>query len=233
MFFFLDGFGDARPASNHAVSANALLMDGVTRLDELRYFRQKIPSSDYVPVKIEGRGTPGDEFTAMFAAVDGKSSVEDLGRATGLGEFEATKQLYALVQSHHVAIHPPRPSGGPAALVEAANAALREITSAVHSEGRAAEHRESLASFAVGAGVYELLFRGAGPDDSGALDAEQVVENALVMTAGADSEGLIKQMLHEYVSFALFSAGALLGSEREAELGRKLRSEVASLMPHA
>jgi hypothetical protein len=53
------------------------------------------------------------------------------------------------------------------------------------------------------------------------------------MTAGADSEALIKQMLHEYVSFALFSAGALLGSEREGELVRQLRPHVASLMPHA
>src|SRR3712207_7168534 len=52
----------------------------------------------------------------IYAAIDGKSSVEEIGRSTGLGEFETTKQLFALVQARHVAIHPPRASGGPAAL---------------------------------------------------------------------------------------------------------------------
>src|SRR5687768_8993746 len=40
-FFFLDGFEEARLVSHHTLSANALLMDGVTRMDEMRYFRQK------------------------------------------------------------------------------------------------------------------------------------------------------------------------------------------------
>jgi hypothetical protein len=232
-FFFLDGFDESRLVSRHAVSANALLMDGVTRMDEMRYFRQKIPSNDFVPVRTEGRSPPPQgELTGVYDAVDGKLSIEEIGRATGLGEFETTKRLYALVQSRHVVIYPPRASGGPAALAETANNALRAVLEAADAGGRGREVRESLSSFAVGAGVYDILFRGAGPDTSGALDADRVAENAVIVAAGANSENLLKQMLNEYVSFALFSAGAALGSDKESELRKSLTIVMTALRPH-
>ena len=230
-FFFLDGFDEARLVSRHTVSANALLMDGVTRMDEMRYFRQKIPSAEHVPVKNEGRGAPDDEFKPAFNAVDGKCSVGDIGRIAGLGEFEITKQLYGLVQSGHVMIHPPRAAGGPSALVAAANGALTAIYRAAAAEGRVEEVRSGLASFAVGAGVYDMLFRNAGPDASGALDAEAVAHNSAVVAGGADPDNVLKQMLHEYVAFALFSAGAALGSAAEADLSKQVGPALASLKP--
>jgi len=230
-FFFLDGFDEARLVSRHTVSANALLMDGVTRMDEMRYFRQKIPSAEHVPVRGDGRGAPEEEFKVALEAVDGKSSVGDLGRTSGLGEFEITKQLYGLVQSGHVAIHPPRAAGGPSALVAAANGALTAIFRTAVSAGRADEVRSGLSSFAVGAGVYDILFRNAGPDESGALDAEAVAHNSAVVAGGADPDNMLKQMLHEYVAFALFSAGAALGSSAEAELSRQVGPALASLKP--
>ena len=230
-FFFLDGFDDARLVSRHTMSANALLMDGVTRMDELRYFRQKIPSSEHIPFRTENRGTPSSEFQAVYAAIDGKLSVGEIGRQTGLGEFDTTKALYALVQSQHVTIHQPRVSGGPTSLVAAANGALRTIFSAANSGGKAAEVRSNLALFAVGAGVYDILFRKAGPDESGALDPETVAANSVVVAGGADQDNLLRQMLHEYVSFALFSAGAALGSAAEAELVKQVAPALAGLRP--
>ena len=230
-FFFLDGFDDARLVSRHTMSANALLMDGVTRMDELRYFQQKIPSAEHIPFRVENRGIPSHEFQVVFAAVDGKLSVGEIGRHTGLGEFETTKALYALVQSQHVTIHQPRVSGGPTSLVSAANGALRAIFAAAQSAGKAEEVRTNLALFAVGAGVYDILFRKAGPDESGALDAETVAANSVVVAGGADQDNLLRQMLHEYVSFALFSAGAALGSGAEGELVKLVAPALVGLRP--
>ena len=230
-FFFLDGFDDVRLVSRHTVSANALLMDGVTRMDELRYFRQKIPSSEHVPVRVENRGTPPEEFQVAYSAIDGKQSVGELGRITGLGEFDTTKALYALVQSQHVSIHPPRVSGGPTSLVAAANGALRAIFAAADHGGKAGEVRSNLESFAIGAGVYDILFRNAGPDETGALDAETVAANSVVVAGGADQDNMLKQMLHEYVSFALFSAGAALGSGAEGELAKQVAHALTGLRP--
>src|SRR6478752_2422055 len=102
-FFFLDGFDATRLVSHHTLGANALLMDGVTRMDEIRYFRVKIPSAEHVPVRLTGRAAP-DDYAKLYDAIDGRQSVEELGRSTGLGEFETTRGLYALVQAHHVGI---------------------------------------------------------------------------------------------------------------------------------
>jgi hypothetical protein len=230
-FFFLDGFDESRLVSRHTVSANALLMDGVTRMDELRYFRQKIPSAEHIPFRVENRGTPATEFQIAYAAIDGKLSVGELGRQTGLGEFDTTKALYALVQSQHVTIHQPRVSGGPTSLVSAANDALRAIFRSAESAGKAAEVRENLASFAVGAGVYDILFRKAGPDETGALEPEAVAANSVVIAGSADQDNVLRQMLHEYVSFALFSAGAALGSGAEGELAKQVAPALAGLRP--
>lgn len=229
-FFFLDGFDASRLVSQHTLGANALLMDGVTRMDELRFFKLKIPSGAHVPVRTTGRAAPDDHLD-VYEAIDGKQSVEELGRVTGRGEFETTRALYALVQSHHVAMHPPRLSGGPTALVSAANAALLEILGAALAAEKAAEVRGSLASFAVGAGVYDILFRGAGPDASGALDPERVTQNAVLVSAGADPQNMLKQLLHEYVSFALFSAGAALGSDAEAAIAERVGPNLSALRP--
>jgi len=230
-FFFLDGFDDGRLVSRHTVSANALLMDGVTRMDELRYFRQKIPSSEHIPLRVENRGTPAEEFQVVYSAIDGKQSVGELGRVTGLGEFDTTKALYALVQSQHVSIHPPRVSGGPTSLVAAANGALRAIYAAAANGSKVDEVRSNLESFAIGAGVYDILFRNAGPDETGALDPETVAANSVVVAGGADQDNMLKQMLHEYVSFALFSAGAALGSGAEGELAKQVAHALTGLRP--
>ncbi len=222
-FFFLDGFDGSRLPSHHAISANGLLMDGVTRLDEVKYFRQKVPTSDHVPVRLENSKPPQDDLVATLQAIDGRLSVEELGRHTGQGEFETTRRLYSLVQSKHVAIHPPRISGGPVAVVSNANSALALLHRMADAAGKGTAVRESLDSFAVGAGVYDILFRGAGPDENGALDAERVSANASVVAGGADPEDFLKQTLHEYVSFAVFAAGSALGSEAERDINRDIK----------
>ena len=232
-FFFLDGFDDARLVSRHTKSASSLLMDGVTRMDEMQYFRQKVPGEAHVPIKLDATTPPAEEYGETFAAVDGKRSVEDIGRVTGKGEFAVTKDLYALVQSKHVVIHPPRISGGPAGLVSLANSALAEIHHHADRAEKGEALRQSLDSFAVGAGVYDILFRGAGPDAQGLLNAEVVAENSSIVAAGGDPENLLKQMLHEYVSFALFSAGTALGSDREVELMKAVGTVLQKLRPQA
>lgn len=230
MFFFLEGFDDARLVVRHTVSANALLMDAIRRMDEMRFFHEKIPSAQHVPVRNERRSDP-TECQAVYEAVDGKRSIEEIGRETGLGEFETTKQLYTLVQSQHVSIHLPRLTGGPSAIVQAANDALRIVFEAARVRGRSRDVHESLASFAVGAGVYDILFRGAGPAEDGTFQPGVVAHNSELMAGGGDATQTLKQMLHEYVSFALFSAGTALGTEKDAELRKGVGPVLAKLRP--
>jgi len=229
-FYFLDGFDESRLAVGHAVSANSLLMDAVTRMDEMKYFRAKIPSKDHVPVRLEGREAPLDDALECYQAIDGKRSIEEIGRVTAKGEFGVSKQVYALVQSKHVVVRSPR-LGGPAALVETANEGLRAVWSVARAAGRWTEVAAGLASFVAGAGVYDILFVQAGPNEHGELDASRVAANATIVAAGADAETLIKQLLHDYVSFAVFSAGGLLGAAAEEPLRRDVAPILALLRP--
>jgi hypothetical protein len=229
-FFFLDGFDDSRLPVRHSVNAGALLMDCVTRMDELNFFRQKIPSAEHVPAPNEGHSAPAG-LEAVFAAIDGRRSIHEIGRACGLGEFETTKRVYALVQSHHVVIRPPRLSGGPTAIVAAANAALASVFEVARAAGRAPEVAASLSAFSSSGGVYDLLLSNAGPAPDGSFNAEIVVHNAMLIAAGPDPTEILKRLLHEYVSFALFSAGAALGSTAEGTLVKSVREMLAAIKP--
>src|SRR5690606_29271207 len=108
-FFFLDGYEDSRLVSRQVVSANALLMDGVTRLDEIRYFREKIQSAGYVPVRnADLTSQIPEEFRVTYDAVDGERSIQELGRITARGEFTTTRDVYALLRTKHLDLSPPR-----------------------------------------------------------------------------------------------------------------------------
>ena len=58
------------------------------------------------------------------------------------------------------------------------------------------------------------------------------VANAMMMTTGeGDVEKLLKMLLHDYVAFALFSAGGALGAEKEAALAEEIRPMLEEILP--
>ena len=231
-YFFLDGFDDKELSTRQAVSINSLLMDGVTRMDEVRYFAEKVPSIDHVPALTGRAEQPSAELSEVYACVDGKTSVRQIGRQTGLGEFETTKKVYGLVQSKFVVIRPPQVSGGPPAIVAAANDVLFAVFRAAAAAGRAPELRAGLNQFTTGQGVfYDLLFQGAGPDESGRLDPGIVASNAPMVSEGGDVERSLRKLLFDYVSFALFSAGSAVGKEAEGTLMHEVELSLSALRP--
>jgi hypothetical protein len=227
-FFFLDGFDEGRLAARYAVSALSLLMEGVTRLDEMRYFRQKIPSADYVPCQVEGAGEPPAEWAELYAAVDGRRTIDELGRLTGKREFETTKAVYQLAQSKYLTVRAPRLMGGTQAIVDTANSAMEGIFRALKGNAKSSAVQSGLAKF-VRSGPNASLFEGAGPDEQGQLDPETLATNLSRAQISADREHFLRQMLHEYVSFALFSAGAVLGPERQSSLSREVGAVLSRL----
>lgn len=232
-FFFLDGFDDARLVARHTVSATALLMDGLTRLDEMRYFRRKIPGPEFVPERTE-KDDPNKELRTTWEAIDGKQSIEEIGRVTGRGEFGTTKDVYALLSSGHVVLHPPRMTGGAVAVVTRANAALLLIHQQADAGGKGTMLREGLAQFASrGSATYDPLFRDAGPDERGAFDAERATANATTLAGeSGDPEAILKKAFHEYAAFALFSAGGALGAEKEATLSEEVSPILKEILPN-
>src|SRR5262249_24491233 len=147
MFYFLDTFDEKRLAARQNISVSALLMEGVRRMDETRYFRDRIPSDQHVPDRVPNRAPPEPELQKAFQAVDGAGSVADICRVVEQGEFEVTQVLFQLVQSGHVVIHAPRPTG-PAAIVAVFNESMTILLRDLDDVGKGDEVREQLASFA-------------------------------------------------------------------------------------
>ncbi len=210
MFYFLDRFDEARLTSRQNLSVSGLLMEAVRRMDEMRYFRERIPSAEHVPDRVPERPPPSDgDLARVYEAVDGVRSVADICRAVGQGEFEVTRQVFQLVQGGCVTVRAPRPTG-PAAIVALFNEAMAMVIREVDAVRRGDEVRQHLASFATGAGIYDALFMRAGPRPDGTLDDGQIIENVAMLVGPEQAEATLAQWLYDYVSFAIFIAEPVL-----------------------
>jgi len=209
MFFFLDEFDEKRIQVRQSISVSGLLMEGVRRMDEMRYFRDRIPSDQHVPARAGTREPQDEAFKAVWSAIDGFRSIAEICRVVGKGEFEVTQAIFQLVQSGQVSVHTPRPTG-PAAVVALFNEAMSLILHEVDAVGRGGEVREQLASFATGAGVYDALFLKAGPAPDGTVSIERIIENIATLVGPTEAEATLSQWLYEYISFAVFVAEPFL-----------------------
>jgi hypothetical protein len=228
MFYFLDGFDEARLPSHLHLPVSSLLMEGVRRMDETKYFRDRIPSEHHVPVRLPEKGPPEEEsLRKVWEAVDGVLSVEGVCRAVGQGEFEVTHALFQLLQNGRIAIQAPKLTG-PAEIVARFNHAIGLLLGNADEIGLGQEVRSQLSSFGTGAGVYDPLFIGAGPAADGTLEPARLAANAQ-MLVGPQCEETLAQWLHEYASFALFVLEPALRTGGRDQIARKAAELIAPL----
>ncbi len=218
MFYLFDRFDEARLARRHHLATGQLLMEAARRMDELRFFREKVPSDAWVPVPAPASSgkKPPPEFAGVLAECDGRRSVAEIGRRIGQLEFEVTRAVFQLAAAGCVTVAAPRPVGVPS-IVETYNRAIVEIHRACDEAGSGRELRAGLEQFALSTGVYVPLFAGAGPEQDGSILAERIARNVAAVAAG-DGDAWLAQQLVEHAGFALFQAGSLLPREAEATL---------------
>jgi hypothetical protein len=232
-FFLFDRFDPSRLARRHHLSTGHLLMEAARRMDELRFFREKIPDDGWVPVVAPLPSSPGrkapPELTEVLAQCDGRRSIAEIGRRIGQLEFEVTRAIFQLATAGFVTVVPPRPEG-PAAIAQAFNAVLGEIHRACDSAEVGTALRGGIEQFAIGSGVYMPLLNGAGPLEDGTLRPDRIARNVAALAGEEHPDAWLSEQLFEYVGFALFHAGSLLPrdvertlDERVAELLKPLR----------
>ncbi len=231
VFYFFDKFDEKTLGRRHNLNAAGLLMEAARRMDEMRYFRDKVPSDVYLPTPTHSGKPIPDELAEVYHNCDGKRTVADVGRRVGMLEFEATRAIFQLINGGLIHMVAPRPHG-PGAIMEAFNPALVAIHKFCDAAGRGGELRDGLGRFAMGAGIYEPLFMGAGPLGDGSLKPAGVARN-LAALAGEDPDSWLTQQLHEYVGFALFQAGSLLPRDSEGALTREVAELLKPVRPTA
>jgi hypothetical protein len=99
-FVFLRGVDRAALPSALALDTQAMLLDGLCRLDEMEVYRTRVPTAEAV-LRATGKAVEdqlAEDAQRVLAATDGTRTVADLARATALGEFETTRAAFRLIE---------------------------------------------------------------------------------------------------------------------------------------
>jgi hypothetical protein len=98
-FVFFEGCDALRLPSNFALDTEALLLDGLRRLDEMEHFRSRVPGLWVCPRRTAAPASDelSDDAKLLLAAADGRRTLARIAAETALGEFETTKETYRLV----------------------------------------------------------------------------------------------------------------------------------------
>lgn len=99
VFFFFEGETVDEDLARFSLNTQNILMEGFRRLDEMGLIREKIPNHDVVlrviPQALATRKvSPAVE--KVVALIDGKNTVRDIIRLSGVGEFNIFKLFYEL-----------------------------------------------------------------------------------------------------------------------------------------
>ena len=81
MFYFFDRFDEAALGRRHNLNAGMMLMEGARRMDEMKFFRERIPNENYVPIprettkKVPRASSPPSTTSATASAPSRRSGV--------------------------------------------------------------------------------------------------------------------------------------------------------------
>jgi hypothetical protein len=106
-FVFLRGLDQEGLPTQLALDTQGMLLDGMRRLDEMEHYRTRVPTSDLVPRptgKAVGAGELGPESQQVFSLSNGTRSVAAVATASALGEFEATKAVFKLIEAGYLEV---------------------------------------------------------------------------------------------------------------------------------
>jgi hypothetical protein len=235
-FYFYRTDDDSGPSSQILMSTKTLLFEGVRRIDELAFFREKLPSASTVLVRRHPQPNEklGPPEMKVLDLVDGVRDIATIARLTHLGEFEATKLLYQLLQSGFVALPTAKPSlqvrvtrRGDSLddmygrILDTFNAVFAKIFVAVSARGKRENLEKGMESFFGSVAEFAPLFVGIGLGTDGTLNREQVLANLRI--APTDNRlDYLHRGLNELLFFELFTAGEAVDRKEEIELHQRL-----------
>lgn len=235
-FYFYRTDEDHGPVSQLLLPAKQLLFDGVRRIDEMSYFREKLPSPGLVLQR--RHPAPSQKLDSreekVLQLVDSVRDIEAIARQSHLGEFEATKALYQLLSSGFVEHKTNQPTIAMSAsrpgdsiedifgkVTDTFNSVYAKIFTAVSQRGKAPALIKGLESFFGSVAEFAPLFVGLSIDNAGMLSREQLLSN-LHMAPTDDKLDYLHRGLNELLFFELFTAGEAVDRREEIELHQRL-----------
>jgi hypothetical protein len=105
-FVFLRGLERSKLPAQLALDTQAMLLDGLRRLDEMELYRTRVPTIECAP---KPTGKPVEikltlEEQRLLALADGRRTIEEMAAVTAFGEFEATKAAFKLLEAGYLVL---------------------------------------------------------------------------------------------------------------------------------
>jgi hypothetical protein len=215
------------PVHSVHLPVQALLMEGVQRIDEMALFRERIPNDDLCPL-VQPRATRislDENAQLVLTYADGHRTIEEISRESGLGLFMTIKSIYGMLQQGGVELVRANAVDADAVrrLMREFNEVLRDIFMAVATYGGIDQTRATLEAWIHGSG-YAPIF-GEKVEEDGSIDVEYVIEALGQVDVENPLEGL-HQALQELSAFALFAATTTLPREQELVLSRDVNTRL-------
>jgi len=230
--FYLTQFDPEALPSPLSLNAQSMLMEGLRRMDEMSYFRERIPTPD-TRVARTRKDTASVELRPkeelVLSTLDQPLTVAELVRSCRMGEFEATKVLFNLIQAGYVQVVEDRDyttngvdaesvSAEMSNMVDTFNSVFERIYQAISRHGRQDALEQGLETFLQFYGFVEL-FQNVTFDGSGRLDKEMLLTN-LRENQIDNRVSFLSQALNELLFFEMFAAREWLEREEQQDLQR-------------
>jgi hypothetical protein len=222
------------PATTVHLPLQAMLMEGVQRLDEMALFRERIPHNRMFPSANTQSLPPGSgalDLNAMLLLelCDGSRDIDELARVTAFGEFPTLKLVYGLLRTGALELMA-GPSLDPRAaeqLVRLFNDIMRDIFLAVATYGSSENARRAISRWIEGSAYQALL--GSEVDVDGTLHAPSIVRRLEEHSHGKEPLRTLHQALHELIAYALFTVSNNLPRHEEQSLSREVNHRLKQL----
>jgi len=212
----------------------ALLMEGVQRIDEMALYRERIPHNRFFPFAVPNAAPMKSKDAEPYVTenilprCDGTKSIDDLARESGVGEFPALKAVYQLLRANQVQLRrgPTLDRKVVLRLVRQFNDIVRDIFVVVATYGSMEIASRSLSSW-LELGPHAPVL-GQRVDIDGTLDATAIIK--VLESANLDDPmAQIHQSLHELAAYALFMASSGLPRQEEQSLARDVNHRLKQM----
>jgi hypothetical protein len=209
-----------------SMSTQNLIMEGLQRVDERALFLRRIPSLDLLPVptgeKEEGL-SPAEERMLQLLR-QGRCDVRTTLRKSALGEFEALKLLYHLLEKGAVRLEEAAAvviDGDLGEILSVFNGALVTLFRRV-SEKNSGFEQELRTFLRDLPQPFSYVFRDVSFQGDGAVDGTRILANLAGLEEG-EKKRLLADALSEVVYMECIAARRDLGVGESADLIRRVQ----------
>ncbi|MBU1244334.1 DUF4388 domain-containing protein [Myxococcota bacterium] len=231
-FYFYELATTASLPSHLHLATRNVLMEGVRRMDEMSYFRKKLPGAEVVPEVLKDATIDNltKQESGILALIDGRCNLEELSRKSHLGVFDTTRIVFHLMQGGIVRLKSTHSMANEASggednidkLLTAYNQVFHLISA--KAEGFTPKLQRDLEMFLHKLdGELAVLFSGVVVKPDLTIDPAQILQNMTRLSDRSSVFSLVYKALDEIFYFLLFSAGISIDSAVETDLQNTIR----------